>query len=463
MSAIFGNIDGATGREPSAEDLERQERQSFDQFNREGESNGDDDGARPARHDDDDDDTGRPSKPRLRVGNPDEEDAEEIALRAEKRMDKKAKGFTGDMNDRDLQYGTFTEDSGEAPIGTRDRDGVNKPEPAADELQQQPSDRHKLRVNHQDLELTTEELYAAAQKTLAGDNYLEQGKRFLEEAKEIANQIKAGVRPAETAEERAAAEAGLNQEQVDARRQFLDAITYGEPEQQEAAIQQFEQDIIAKTTRQTMETIERTKAAELYNQDVQFADRAISELYPEFGQKDSLARGLTSKAAQLGAEVMANLVENLPPDQRQAFIAANLGPDQIRARASSFPAVNELMREFHASGHGKVNNLPPMSAVLGYAAKAVADELGIPARQTQQQPRSASEPRQQTSGRPEPSGRVQLSPERMARKDSISSQPQRSSASAGRQPPAGPVSQDRFHQEYLDEAREVRGIPIRRR
>jgi hypothetical protein len=87
--------------------------------------------------------------------------------------------FDGDMTNPENLYGDFAR----APVEEVDPEPSVVGEPLTPEAPVTP--KRKLKVRGQDVELTDDEILAAAQKTLAGDSYLEDARKLLEEAKQI--------------------------------------------------------------------------------------------------------------------------------------------------------------------------------------------------------------------------------------------------------------------------------------
>jgi len=119
------------------------------------------------------DDPPAPKEPNRVHMSPQDKARMEIASRfRQQREDPDAVDYHGDHNDPTQHYGHVA-----APEDA-------KPEPAVDKPAEQPEPRKiKLKVRHQELELSEDEVIAHAQKALAADGYIDDAKRILEDAR----------------------------------------------------------------------------------------------------------------------------------------------------------------------------------------------------------------------------------------------------------------------------------------
>ena len=93
--------------------------------------------------------------------------------------------FDGDMTKPENLYGQVAAEQDLEPDPDADEPGVSRRDQQQDEPAPAPSPKRKLLVRGQVVEMTDEEVLAAAQKTLAGDSYLDDARRILDEAKTI--------------------------------------------------------------------------------------------------------------------------------------------------------------------------------------------------------------------------------------------------------------------------------------
>jgi hypothetical protein len=126
---------------------------------------------------------------------------------------------------------------------------------------QQPR-KFKIKVNGKELELTEEELIARAQKTEAADEYFNDAKTLLNEAKALKRDLESRPSPAATpAADRAAPEdqtppAG-DPNQVDPFKDVTEALLYGDPEQAAGKLRQLMTNVVPTLSRQTSEAERR--------------------------------------------------------------------------------------------------------------------------------------------------------------------------------------------------------------
>lgn len=88
--------------------------------------------------------------------------------------------FTGDFRDPTMTYGEF----GRPPPPPEPQDAPILPTDAGLDPPAEPR-KFKIKVRHEERELTEEEVLALARKAAAGDDYFEESKRILNEAKAI--------------------------------------------------------------------------------------------------------------------------------------------------------------------------------------------------------------------------------------------------------------------------------------
>lgn len=186
----------------------------------------------------------------------------QIANRFRRAEPEDERPFNGDFNDQENLYGevaqTDDDDSDEdladlglspeevarargkgAPqAGDEGDDEDNEPAQRRAPVQQEPQKR-KLKVNGRIVELTDDEVLAAAQKTLAGDMNLEETKRLLREAKAIRDGRTAnhsGENDADTADLGNDPIEPDSQNHEPSTRSVIDKIQFGDPDEAAAEL-----------------------------------------------------------------------------------------------------------------------------------------------------------------------------------------------------------------------------------
>lgn len=110
-------------------------------------------------------------------------------LKAERRGEN-APEFTGDMADPAQTAGVFGRPQDAEGEGQGQGEGEDAaPAPGAEKR------KFKLKVRQQEIELDEDAVLSAAQKALAADSYFEEGKQFLEKAKEVYGESRRGSTP----------------------------------------------------------------------------------------------------------------------------------------------------------------------------------------------------------------------------------------------------------------------------
>ena len=181
--------------------------------------------------------------------------------------------FNGDMSDAENLYGEYgrpaTDDEPDEDISV-----VGSREPA--QPQNQPAKR-KLVVRGQTLEMTDDEIIAAAQKTLAGDSYLDDAKAILAEAKKIkARTASDGQHPdgqedallldPETGDEIQHPESSF--------RSVVEKIQYGDPEEAAAELERL---VDTRATKRVTED----HATRLFDQDLARSQKVLKTFIAE--------------------------------------------------------------------------------------------------------------------------------------------------------------------------------------
>jgi hypothetical protein len=135
------------------------------------------------------------------------------------------------------------------------------PEPQPEPRQTEPP-KFRVKVNHEERELTQDELIAAAQKGLAGDDYLAQAKQLLEETKRTVSS-----RPNQDASRSAPAVDPVEEptddrpNQGDPVKELIETIQYGDPDQ---ARELFDRTVTSQVTKVlTADRINTDRAADV--------------------------------------------------------------------------------------------------------------------------------------------------------------------------------------------------------
>lgn len=172
--------------------------------------------------------------------------------------------------------------------------------------EQQPV-KKKVKVRGRELELTDDEILAAAQKTLAGDTYLEEARQLLDEAKKI-RQTRAGQDHSTTGDQ--TGEEGLNAPDLDdgntplpTFKSVVEKIQFGDPEE---AAQLLEQ-LVDNTSKKRANEGQLQRA---FDQDLsrsQKALKAFSDANPDLAKDEIAAMAIEANMYKLYSEDMKAL------------------------------------------------------------------------------------------------------------------------------------------------------------
>lgn len=129
---------------------------------------------------------------------------------------------------------------------------------SADEVA--PPVKHKLKVRGKEVELTQEELVAAAQKSLAGEDYLEEGRKVFDDAKKLADEIQAtrtGLTGKHPAGEKSATEGETTEAEsehpANPLKKFVEDLQYGaDPDQVAQSLDQILDQKAEQKSKQTL-------------------------------------------------------------------------------------------------------------------------------------------------------------------------------------------------------------------
>lgn len=319
----------------------------------------------------------------------------DIAARfRDSRKAERAPEFNGDLSDPKTIYGAVAMEPEAHPAAVApEPEPEPAPEPAPEEKR-----RFKLRVNHQDRELTEDEMIAAAQKALAADDILEDAKRIRREATQSPREP---ARPhqddtfadqAEPAPEPSAAAP----HQDDDLTKVVEDIQFGDPKEAATKLR----DLI---TRETQRASQAETTRYLMGQDV---ERTMEQFNAFKDANPDLVNDPT--ASRL---IQGFIEDGYREDLRKLGVPEDRMPTDINGLA-----------DYHR--YYRVNRRPVRSAEQLLAdSKARLDEWRGTARTPTPQPSQAQRPTQ-----------PRVAVDRTDRRATIPSQPTRSSAP----PPSAP-------------------------
>jgi hypothetical protein len=187
------------------------------------------------------------------------------------------------------------------------------PEPAGGEGQQEQQEQTrteppkiKVKVRHEERELTQDELIAAAQKTLAGDGYLEEARKLLEDAKQVASSRphQGGEDPAKTNEQ--TGETGDQSHQTEDDRALAERLQFGSPDEAAEVIKQLRKSgttdpqVIARAVYDSQRTTDLAKAKRSYDKFVQDNEALVNDPIAHAGMEAAYYDGLRKDLRNLG-------------------------------------------------------------------------------------------------------------------------------------------------------------------
>jgi hypothetical protein len=164
----------------------------------------------------------------------------------------------------------------------------------------------KVKVRHEIRELPEDEVIAAAQKTLAGDGYLEEARRLLEDAKQVASSRphQGGSDPAST--NRQTDEADAQSHQTDDDRALAERLQFGSPDEAAAVIAQLRQagtndpDAIRRAVYDTQRATDVTKAKRSYDVFVRANEDLVKDPIAHAAMEAAFYNGLRTDLRNLG-------------------------------------------------------------------------------------------------------------------------------------------------------------------
>jgi hypothetical protein len=164
----------------------------------------------------------------------------------------------------------------------------------------------KVKVRHEIRELPEDEVIAAAQKTLAGDGYLEEARRLLEDAKQAASSRphQGGSDPAHTNPQ--ADERDAQSHQTDDDRTLAERLQFGSPDEAAAVIAQLRQagtsdpDAIRRAVYDTQRATDVTKAKRSYDVFVRANEDLVKDPIAHAAMEAAFYNGLRQDLRTLG-------------------------------------------------------------------------------------------------------------------------------------------------------------------
>jgi hypothetical protein len=162
----------------------------------------------------------------------------------------------------------------------------------------------KVKVRHEIRELPENEVIAAAQKTLAGDGYLEEARRLLEDAKQAASRPHQGEDPAYA--NRQAGEADDQSHQTDDDRALAERLQFGSPDEAAAVIASLRRagttdpQAIHRAVYDTQRATDVTKAKRSYDVFVRANEDLVKDPIAHAAMEAAFYNGLRADLQNLG-------------------------------------------------------------------------------------------------------------------------------------------------------------------
>jgi hypothetical protein len=322
---------------------------------------------------------------------------------------------TGDFVDPSQVYGQAGKTEEDPPA----------PPPAAETPPAQPTKR-KLKVNGQEREYTDEEVTALAQKAAAADDYLEQAKSRLSEAKQVLETTRVHVsrqnpadEPAPTATETDDGTTG-QQNPADPLKEAIEQIQYGDPDKAK--------EVLGKT-------IAEVAAAAV--KQVSWEDRVQSDVAADLQAHDDFVKknedlAKDPRAAKL---IRAELLDGYAEDLRKIGVPDDKIPTDATQLAN--------LHRGHKLRGAQVRSVAKLLEDAGSSVREFA-KIGAPRQETATQ-------------KPNPNPeRVQVNLNRDDRRRAIPQQPQRANVQPA-QTNSAPASQMDSRKAAVERAKAARG------
>jgi hypothetical protein len=232
-----------------------------------------------------------------------------------RRPEKEERPFNGDMTDPENLHGVFgreeEEDADEQAIAAGQLNDPEIDDQRAPSRQQEPAKR-EVTVRGKKMLLTEDEILAAAQKTLAGDSYLEDAKNLLAQAKEIRADRTGANRQHPDGENGAhdeldSAADGNAQHPEPLPVELVQKLQFGDPEEAAKELA----DYVARSSKKTAATaVEQSGVERAFNQDHQRSKKALAtftEANPDLANDEIAAMAIEKGMYDLYREDMLKL------------------------------------------------------------------------------------------------------------------------------------------------------------
>lgn len=229
------------------------------------------------------------------------------------------------------------------------------------EQQQAAPAKFTVKVRHETRELTQDELIAAAQKTLAGDDYLGEARKLLEDAKQVASSRphQDGTVPATT--EQQTAQTG-DQPHQDDNRALAEKVQFGSPDEAAEVIAQLRKagtidpQAIAKAVYDTQRVTDVTKARRSYDKFVSDNEALVNDPIAHAAMEAAFYSGLKSDLRKLG------YTDEQIPQANERLVEAHrfhrIQGQDVRDTSALLEASKQAVEKFRGTGNGD-NPAPP--------------------------------------------------------------------------------------------------------
>lgn len=232
--------------------------------------------------------------------------ADEARANISKKFRRAGEDFDGDNNNEAMHYGT---------------DPLPKGQPEQTYAEPEPR-KIKLKVRHEEKELTEDEVIALAQKAAAGDSYLEDAKNILELAKAereaVARPHQDGKHPVSQTEQETAGENDPPHQEDDFEA-LVDELQFGD----KATAAQKLRDIVKNNTGSSTEAAEQAAVAILMNRDVNESKKQLEsfrDANPDLHKDPKMVKFfeiLTYDEVRKDLTGIGLAEDQLPKDQKQ--------------------------------------------------------------------------------------------------------------------------------------------------
>lgn len=213
-----------------------------------------------------------------------------------------------------------------------------------------------VKVRHETRELTQDELIAAAQKTLAGDDYLGEARKLLEDAKQVASSRphQDGTAPAIT--DRQTDATGVQSHQTDDDRALAERLQFGSPDEAAEVIAQLRKagttdpNAIAKAVYDTQRVTDVTKARRSYDKFVSDNEALVKDPIAHAAMEAAFYSGLKSDLRKLG------YTDEQIPQANERLVEAHrfhrIQGQDVRDTSALLEASKQAVEKFRGTGTG---------------------------------------------------------------------------------------------------------------